>query len=739
MKKDIKKIILSLIMALSIVLSQIAYIPLKVNAEGNDSVNVTVRVEAPGKTILENTEVSVNNYDLTSYDISNVDNTVALHAVLKALKDKGISSKVEDSQFGASFKHIAGLQGSTSYWGFALNNGYASLSVGKQPIKNGDYIVLYFVEDWNNYDYKYSYFDREDVLIEGNKSAELTLKDSSWSGAGPVENANILIDGQKTDLFTNKEGKVIIPTEKFPQNRSYIISAEKVVNGVNNISKPYCKVTVGGKDTQSPVIVTELKDKTVYSSKLTFDATTTDNADKNIVPIVKFNNEIINPNNDGKYSVTLNEGTNNISIYAKDSSNNESTKNISITYKQLSLDKYNLLEEMNLTKNYLKNNNIDEWAAISLNKLGVNSSKEYFNHVVSTFDKNVPKKGLDYYTNVELEKLIMYLTSQGYTPYDFKGYDLVKELFNRDINKFDVMDVMFGIYVYEYCNIGDINYKIKLNDLKNELLNKSFTDENGNLGWSLSGKAPIKPDLVGFAVLALSNWQDDSTVNTTIDKAVSTLSNIQNESGYFNDGFSGGESSEAVSVAILGLTSVGIDPTDAKFTKNGNNLITALMSFKGTNGQYKHIQDGGNDYMATEEALRALISLNEFSKNGKYNYYDSDINAKELAVYGKSNTDTTKEPTKNTGNNPTTNNNSNNNNSSNNASSEDESTSTVVKETEDQLEKAGLMQTTAINENKDVKDASKPNKSKLPITSGIITLATGAIAAGAYFMFRKDF
>jgi hypothetical protein len=161
------------------------------------------------------------------------------------------------------------------------------------------------------------------------------------------------------------------------------------------------------------------------------------------------------------------------------------------------------------------------------------------------------------------------------------------------------------------------------------------------------------------------------------------------------------------------------------------------MSFKGTNGQYKHVQDGGNDYMATEEALRALISLNEFYKNGEYNYYNSDINAKELAVYGKANTDTKEEPTKNTGSKPTT-----NNNNSNNNSSEDEDTSTVVEDTEDQLYGSNdeqLMQTTAINENKDVKDASKSNKSKLPITSGIITLATGAIAVGAYFMFRKDF
>lgn len=729
-----KKIILSLILTLSIVLSQVAYIPAIANAEGNDSVNVTVKVVAGGKTILEKTNVNVTNYDLTPYGATNQGNTMAIHAILKALKDNKISYKITDNaQWGASISSIAGIDNynenyPNGYWAFAFNNGYASSGVGKQTINNGDYIVQYFVPDWKNFDYKYSYFNREDVATDGNKPIELKLIGQDTKG---VEGASILLNGQKIDgLVTDNEGKVTIPTDKFKKDDEYIVTAEKVIKETPMISTPYCKITVEGKDTQPPIINPQLKDKTVYSSKYALDVTTTDKLDGNITPIVKSNNEEINPNNNGKYIVTLSEGSNTISIYARDSAGNEITKTISIIYKKLLFEDYNLAEEMNLTAKYLKENNIDEWSAISLNKLGIKGSKEYFNYMINNFNKNVPKKGLDYYTNVELEKLIMYLVSQGYTPYNFNGHDLVKELFNRDINKFDVMDVMFGIFVYDYCNIGDTNYKIKLNDLKNELLDKSFTDENGNLGWSLSGKAPIKPDLVGFAVLALSNWQDDSNIKTTIDEAVNTLSNIQNVSGYYDDGFSGGESSEAVSVSILGLTSVGIDPTDAKFTKGGNNLITALMSFKGSNGQYKHVQDGGNDYMATEEALRALISLNEFYKNGKHNYYDSNINAKELAVYGKLNTDTKGEPTKNTGNNPTTNNNN---------SIEDENTSNEVEDAEEQLESADLMKTTAINENKDVKDASKSNKSKLPITSGIITLATGAIAAGAYFMFRKDF
>ena len=693
--------------------------------EPQKGINVTVRVEGLDKTILQKTNVNITK-----------ESPVALDAIEKVLGNRITKSP---SPFGGVFIESIDNIGTKQYpsggWMYQINNDSNVVGVDSQPIKEGNNIVLYLVEDWDS---KYSYFDRDDVLVEGNKPVELTLisqgYDDNWNTVlAGVENANIIINNQKTDIFTGKDGKVTIPADKFKNNGDYIITAEKKEDGKYKISRPYSKVTVSGKDTQAPVINPKLKDTTVYSSKYTLDATTTDNADKNIVPKVKLNGNEINPGNDGKYIITLNEGINTISIYAKDSSNNESTKTISITYKKLSIENYNLLEEINLTAKYLKDNNIDEWSAISLNKLGIKGSKEYFDYMVNNFNKNVPKKGLDYYTNVELEKIIMYLVSQGYTPYNFNGYDLVKELFNRDINKFDVMDVMFGMFVYDYCNISDANYKIKINDLKNALLDKSFTDSNGNLGWSLSGKAPIKPDLVAFAVLALSNWQDDANIKTTIDKAVSTLSNIQTESGCYYDGFSGGESSEAVSVAILGLVSVGIDPTDARFVKGENNLVTALMSFKGTNGQYKHLQDGGNDYMATEEALRALITLNEFNKSGKYNYYDSDINAKELAVYGKTNTDTEEEPTNNTGNKPI------NNDSSNNNSSEDKNNSVEEDKKDESTEELAYMETTAINENNEVKDTSETNKAKLPITSGIITLATGAIAVGAYFMFRKDF
>ena len=78
---------------------------------------------------------------------------------------------------------------------------------------------------------------------------------------------------------------------------------------------------------------------------------------------------------------------------------------------------------------------------------------------------------------------------------------------------------------------------------------------------------------------------------------------------------------------------VGENPQGPKFTKTQGDLLSALLSFKGSDGQYTHALEGDNNYMATEQALRALYSLQEYKKSGAYDFYASDINAKDLPVY----------------------------------------------------------------------------------------------------------
>lgn len=286
---------------------------------------------------------------------------------------------------------------------------------------------------------------------------------------------------------------------------------------------------------------------------------------------------------------------------------------------------------INEVSNYIKSNSSgDVWASLSLNKLGISTDLAFIKSSAADVQKN---KGVKDYSNTDLEKLIMSLAASGYTPYNFMGYDLVAELYNRDINSFLINDAVYGILTMNYSNISG-NYSItkqKLVDyiLKNKLDYKQGDDEI--VGWTLYGDK-INADITGMVISALSSEYNSSIdVKTIVNSAVNSLSKLQNESGYIGDDF--GYSSETLDFVILGLTSIGVDPEAAQFSKSKGDLVSALLSFKGSDGQFKHDLEGSNDYIATEEALRALISIKEYKEKGVYNYYSNTIDTAKLPQF----------------------------------------------------------------------------------------------------------
>ncbi|MBL4935267.1 DUF4430 domain-containing protein [Clostridium sp. YIM B02515] len=286
------------------------------------------------------------------------------------------------------------------------------------------------------------------------------------------------------------------------------------------------------------------------------------------------------------------------------------------------------------TSNYIKNKSAgDAWSIISMAKLGLKPDLTFINQSAADIKKN---NGVADYTNTDLEKLIMVLTAAGYSPYSFMGYNLVSELYNRDIDSFLINDAIYGLMTYNYANITG-NYTISKDKLIDLILKDKLAYKKDNTditGWALSGNA-INPDITGLAINALSPYyKDNASVKTAVDASVASLSKLQTESGYLADSY--GYSSESLDVVILGLTSIGVNPEGDKFKKSKGDLVSAMLSFKGTDGQFKHSIDGKNDFIATEEALRALISLKEFKTKGIYNYYSSSIDSAKLPVFAMS-------------------------------------------------------------------------------------------------------
>jgi hypothetical protein len=290
-----------------------------------------------------------------------------------------------------------------------------------------------------------------------------------------------------------------------------------------------------------------------------------------------------------------------------------------------------ITEAINSSVSAIKAKGIDTWSAVSLNKLGEKVDTTFLKESIEDIKTN----GVKDLINTDIEKLIIGLTAAGYTPYNVEGYDLVSELFNRDINTFLINDAVFGIFAYNYANINE-DYKVTKGKLADIIMKSKLSyDANGNkmVGWTYYGDK-IDPDMTGAAMNALSEfYSTKSEVKEVVDAAVKTLSILQSESGYSISQY--GLASETTAFVILGLTSVGISPEGEMFAKAKGDLVSALLSFKANEGGFKHlVEETKSNYTSTEQVLRALIALKEYKTPGKYDFYSSDINAKELPVFG---------------------------------------------------------------------------------------------------------
>ncbi|MBZ9688411.1 DUF4430 domain-containing protein [Clostridium estertheticum] len=278
---------------------------------------------------------------------------------------------------------------------------------------------------------------------------------------------------------------------------------------------------------------------------------------------------------------------------------------------------------------------LNTWSAMSLNKLGKKVDTSFLKQSI----EDIKATGVKDISNTDLEKLIMGITAAGFTPYNVQGYDLVSELFNRDADTFLINDAVFGIFAYNYANIKE-NYKVTKEKMASIILKSKLSYEAGGnkiVGWTYYGEK-VDPDMTGAAINALSEFYNTKAeVKDSIDAAVKTMSTLQNQSGYSVSQY--GLASETTAFVILGLTSVGINPEGETFTKAKGDLVSALLSFKAADGGFKHLlEDGSSNYTSTEESLRALIALSEYKTSGKYDFYSSNINSKNLPIFALSNT-----------------------------------------------------------------------------------------------------
>lgn len=236
-----------------------------------------IRIEGYEDTLVEKTAVPLEIFSLDSYGISdNPQHYSVLHAIIYALEAKGYDATKKDilnTNGGSYISSVLGLtaQGNAG-WMYVLNDNSSWNSIKDQQISKGDYVVIYYIEDWMSC--SYSTFGLSDEYeTDAFTTVKLNLKHQvtnpvTWEVSYEnVSDAVITIDGQKTNIVTDKSGNAYIT---FKDWGIHTISAEKYVDGINTISRPYASVKTYGKGV-AVNIYTKDKTYTAYMDPKGFD------------------------------------------------------------------------------------------------------------------------------------------------------------------------------------------------------------------------------------------------------------------------------------------------------------------------------------------------------------------------------------------------------------------------------------------------------------------------------------
>lgn len=247
-----------------------------------------------------------------------------------------------------------------------------------------------------------------------------------------------------------------------------------------------------------------------------------------------------------------------------------------------------------------------EWQAVAIARAGLKVPDSYLATLPSlAFIQEYP----EYALITDYERIVIALTALHQDASDYNGMNLVEQIYNSDIMENQgINGLVFALIALdsgEYTTPADAKWD------RSKLL-KAILDRQLEDGGFALGTGTSDPDLTAMTLTALAPYMGQADVKSAGERAVNWLSaNQQANGGYLSLGT---DSSESVSQAIIALASNGIDPTSAKFTKNGITLLDKLFSFYQPDGGFTHVIDpqAVSDFMATEQAQQALTAYEKF-------------------------------------------------------------------------------------------------------------------------------
>ncbi len=175
--------------------------------------------------------------------------------------------------------------------------------------------------------------------------------------------------------------------------------------------------------------------------------------------------------------------------------------------------------------------------------------------------------------------------------------ELASSVAENTIGKQGVMSYVYGLHLLRN-GLRDASYTWE--DVLAQLLRMQLPDG----GWAVSGER-ADPDVTAMVLQAIAPYR--AQCSFAVQEGVRCLSELQLPSGGFAS--YGTENAESVCQVLIALTALEIEPTDARFQKQGKTLLDALSLFRLENGGYCHTVGSGFDQTATVQALLAMTAI----------------------------------------------------------------------------------------------------------------------------------
>ena len=201
------------------------------------------------------------------------------------------------------------------------------------------------------------------------------------------------------------------------------------------------------------------------------------------------------------------------------------------------------------------------------------------------------------------ERIALCFRAMGYvSPY-------TEEAANNSIGQLGLMSYVFGLHLRN----NGVNCSLSAEEIIDAIV--ELEKEDG--GWAISGTKG-DPDATAMVLQAFAPHREQEAVAEAIERGLRFLSENQLDNGAYRS--FGQECPESICQVIVALCTLGIDPLDETYQKNGITLLDALYAYRLEDGTFKHTPDGESNNMSTMEVLYTLASYESYLRGGKALY-----------------------------------------------------------------------------------------------------------------------